>query len=368
MNHLGGLCLSPDGRRALTATCDGTLEAWEVATGRCAQLPRVEIADLSGAAFTADGNHAVLRAGSLSTLDLVDLPTGTIERTLQASSLYDSEGRRTYALAPGTGLGVSAHVDEEGTAQATKFLSEVDRRDLTKWGWPGMWSLSVWEMSTGRVVGSIRSKEIRAARVERYEVGGSKRTVHVVPRGHHASLLTCLRMSGDGQRVVTGTEEGTLKSWASTGECVASFEGVGAVHDVAFSPDCSWFVSVHGASSKGTFIEGSLFVWAATGGALIRMIELQDTTDGAAITVTADGQRVVLANARFAASWDVSTWRRTGFRWLSTSRGNDSSSDPVALEPGGRHLLVVTNNYSGGADNLSMYELSTLLTEAKSDA
>src|SRR5262245_15360864 len=80
------VAFSPDGRRALSGSDDGTMKLWDVAAG---VLVRTFAGDFTRAvAFSPDGNH-VLSAGN-ERIKLWDAATGTLVRTFEAGPLVHS--------------------------------------------------------------------------------------------------------------------------------------------------------------------------------------------------------------------------------------------------------------------------------------
>jgi WD40 repeat protein len=61
----------------------------------------------------------------------------------------------------------------------------------------------------------------------------------------HSESINCIAITPNGQMLVSGSEDNTLKLWdLDTGECLATLEGHEAgVKSVAFSPDGKMLVS-----------------------------------------------------------------------------------------------------------------------------
>ncbi len=76
------MCLSPDGRFALSGSLDNTLKLWDVATGRCLRTFEGHTEPVSSVCLSPDGRFAL--SGSLdNTLKLWDVATGRCLRTFE---------------------------------------------------------------------------------------------------------------------------------------------------------------------------------------------------------------------------------------------------------------------------------------------
>jgi WD40 repeat protein len=100
----------------------------------------------------------------------------------------------------------------------------------------------------------------------------------------HGGRVTSVAFSPDGERVVSGSFDDTVRVWeAATGEEVARMTHDGLVYSVAFSPDGEMVVS---GSQDGT-----VRVWqAATGTEVARMDHVIEVTS---VAFSPDGKWVV---------------------------------------------------------------------------
>jgi WD40 repeat protein len=89
--HTGGVhscAFSLDGRQALSASADGTLRLWDVATGEPVRTFTGHTGEVHNCAFSPDGRQA-LSASADRTLRLWDVATGQVlARWLTESPLY----------------------------------------------------------------------------------------------------------------------------------------------------------------------------------------------------------------------------------------------------------------------------------------
>ena len=76
------MAVTPDGRRAVSASGDGTLKVWDLDSGRELRTLEGHCDCGHGVAVTADGRRAVSASGD-RTLKVWDLDTGRELRTLE---------------------------------------------------------------------------------------------------------------------------------------------------------------------------------------------------------------------------------------------------------------------------------------------
>jgi len=250
------VAFSPDGQRVVSGSDDGTLEVFDVATGR-ETLTLKRYADASGSvAFSRDGRRIV--SGSRDgTLRVFDASTGQEALTLgeRAEGLWSvafspdgrrivsgsrdgrlrvwdaSTGHRDLMLTP---LDVTGWVDCVAvSSDGRRIVSGSDKKKLYGSVNRKMWAseLVVWDASTGQ---------------------------ETLPLRGHAGGVTSVAFSPDGRRIVSGSDDKTLKVWdVSTGQETFTLKGhAEAVTSVAFSPDGRRIVS--GSDDK------TLKVWDAS--------------------------------------------------------------------------------------------------------
>lgn len=284
------LAFSPDGAKLITGNIDNTATIYDFENETCLQTLPGE-GDLSAnyhieqSAFSPDGATVVICGGALTSrtngfLKLIDASSGSTIRTF------------------------SGH---DGPVYNISF--SPDGKKLASAAMDGL--LKVWDLQSGKELSSFK---ITSARLQTGEVvhvsfspdgkqiltsGGDKyvrvwdtANVKQLPAKSPVPFLavngslvvdgekptrflrsiTCLAISPDDKRVVSGASDGEIKVWDLTsGEEVLLLQshqlGLAGiqVNQVSFSPDGRWIVSGSG--------DGKIKVWNAESGELIRTIE-----------------------------------------------------------------------------------------------
>ncbi|WP_437516751.1 TIR domain-containing protein [Sorangium sp. So ce1099] len=152
---------------------------------------------------------------------------------------------------------------------------------------------------------------------------GEERTLH----GHSGGVRACA-LSPDGQRIVSASDDTTLKVWdLATGKLLSTLEGHSDwVTACALSPDGQRIVSAS--------VDKTLKVWDLATGKLLSTLEGHSDWV-TACALSPDGQRIVSASFdRTLKVWDLATGKL-----LSTLEGHSDWVTACALSPDGQRIV-----------------------------
>ena len=145
----------------------------------------------------------------------------------------------------------------------------------------------------------------------------------------HSGAVRSVAFSPDGQRIVTGSLDGTAKAWeAASGKELVTFKGHRAgIKSVAFAPDGQRIAT--GSDDE------TVKVWDSTSGKELLTIK-GHRGEINSVVFAPDGQRIASASAdRTAKVWDAASGNE-----LLTLRGHSNLVSSVAFSPDGRRIAT----------------------------
>jgi len=338
--HRGGIynvSLTPDGRRAVSASDDGTLRIWNLDTGQCLHTLAGHSLRICHVSLTLDGRKAV-SASEDKTLRIWDVETG--------KCLYTLEGHRDgvchVSLSPDGSRAVSGC--EDGT-------------------------FSIWDMDTGECLHSLAG---RCSLVRHISITpDGRRAVTAIFGGHlmiwdldtgeclrsisgHMDGIDHVSITPDGRRAVSSSDDGTLRIWdLDTGECLHTLAGHGSgVNYISLTPDGRRAVS---ASSDRT-----LRIWDLDSGECLHTLA-GHSGDVLYVSLTRDGRRAVSASSdRTLRIWNMDSGdglsspvgrseklRHVNSGWgIPTFRGNSGGVCQIDLTYDGRRAVSSSSDGS----------------------
>ena len=325
-DYVSKLAFSPDGKTLLTGSKDGTIQAWDTATGNYRFTCTGHFEGIKGLVFSLDGN-------TLTSLNQPFNPSGIVQRhqwntntgqLLSTNFLTDSRDLTPMAISP-DGKTVAAHrsggrcslwdltttppqvIDRfslEGFPRGrlnVKMAFSVDGRMLATGGEDGL--VQMWNL--------IESKKIR----HRFTV-----------KGHKHNIRT-LAFSPDGTMLASGGKDGTLCLWrvADGASLFTSTAHQSLINTVAFSPDSKILAS----GGK------ELYLWDTATSTQFRTTPRKLTAWISTLVFSPDGNTLVAGN------WDgiLELWDVRPGGLLSTHTGHTWWVEVLKFSPDGRTLV-----------------------------
>jgi WD40 repeat protein len=294
-------------------------------------------------AFTPDGRYLV-SAGQDKVIRVWDIETGETVRMFRGQIGAGSEGKiYAMALSPdGRWLavgGLLAGIREEKTAIRLYNFASGQLVALLKGHTNVVLSLAFSPDSRFLVSGSSDSNARLwdlASKVS--ALGGAKATVlnakHTLTG--HTDDIYAVAFTPDSQRVVTGSDDHTLRLWqVADGKLLATLTGhTDKVYSVAISPQ------------DGTIASGSLDytirLWEGQTGRLIKTLANQGTQVGS-LSFSPDGRYLISGVG--SAPHHCHVWSIPDGQEIVTYRGHDNVVIATAISPDGRWVATGGGNH-----------------------
>jgi WD40 repeat protein len=342
--YVHACAFSPDGSRIVSASEDCTLKLWDAQTG-------AELATLAGhtsavyaCAYSPDGRLIVSASGD-RTLKLWDAQTGADLATLAGHTLsvkgcaFSSDGRRIVSASGDDTLRLwDARTGAElATLKGDKVMGcafSPDGRHIVSTSWDN--TLKFWDARTGAISHSHFLKLLYRVRDLCRSLGRFREEPATLV-GHTFWVNTCA-FSPDGSRIVSASDDKTLKVWdARTGAELATLaDHAGGVKACAFSPDGRRIVS---ASEDKT-----LKLWDAQTGAEL-VTHQGHKRDVTACAFSPDGGRIVSASLdNNLKLWDTRTGAELATLVGHTKGTFEPGVDACAFSPDGSRIVSASKD------------------------
>ena len=323
LNSAYSVAFSPDGHTLASGNDYGTVLLWDVATRR--QIKRLFIAhhtthdnSFTPVAFGPDGKTlaAINQAGSVQRWDVATgRPIGRAPRTGTGFVAFSPDGKTVAGISANGMLRLSdlATGRQTGHSLHTGPVYPVAFR-------PG-----------GKILATANSN----GTVQLWDVATGRLTGH--PHTGHTGPISSLAFSPNGQTLASGNDDGTIQLWdTATQQPLAALTGhTGPVSSLAFSPDGTTLASGSPDGTRLWDLATQVTVTARTG----------YTGQVSSLAFSPNGK--TLADGNFDGS--IQLWAAAGGRQikhpLPGHAGDPDPAESVAFSPSGKTLA--DGNFDG---------------------
>lgn len=312
IDDVNDVALTPDGRFAISASADGTARVWDLDRGAFVQTLYGHGGAVNAVAATPDGRCA-LSGGADGSLRLWRLTDGTLLRTLDGHR----DWIRGIAVASDGSRAVSAADDgvikvwdlKAGSSVATLCAHEGALNDVTL-------------VADGRLALAACAD----GRIQVWDLARGSLTHHLEG---HGDWVRCVAVTSDGRYALSGSDDRTVRVWdLKTGHAVHTLTGhTKSVSGLALTANGRRAVSASG--------DGTLKVWDLTrDGGPARLLGHPDWGIWD-LAVTPDGRRAVSASD----DGTLKVWSLNRAAPLRTLAGHTEGVTAVAVLPDGRRAV-----------------------------
>lgn len=377
-NAISALAFNSDGKRLASASADGTLKVWDVAGGRETLTLKAHGQMIRSVAFTSDGKRILSSAYNDQAVKVWDAKSGQELLSLKApvggihSAAMSPDGKRlvTAGLAGVVRVWDTTSGQEVLTLEGAPWCVAIDAEGKRLATVSHDNAVMLWDATSGQKLLTLKGHThiIQSLAFsgdgKRLVSAGEDLTVKVwdlAPRSAadkkpsdpaapnkkktptipvlvdgqqlltlkgHTAAVTSAAFSADGKRVVSASDDKTVKLWSTeTGHETFSFKGHTAqVRCLAISPDGKRVAS--GGYDK------LLRVWDSTSGR--ELVSMNATPNYlTSVAFSPDGKR--LASAGILA---VKVWDSTSGQEALSLKGHFTNVHCIAFSPDGKRLAT----------------------------
>lgn len=328
---------SPDGRRILSASHDGTANIWDGSSGQQLSTLSGHDGSLGPAQFSADGRRVLTFGGDTQHRYPKTTPSG--QRTLVSTSLrygdqtvrlWDAEtGRQLLFITNAADQISDAALSPDGTRIVTSSLDGVAR---------------IWDASTGSLLHTLTG-HVASVRSARFSPDGRRVLTTSHGTKYNYTFTRTKHSSGSSGGSMSVHEDFIAGLWdAASGAPLGRLQNAARVgpfglfgsessHTVAaFSLDGQWIVTAAAALDN-------IGIWDARTGKMKRRLQGHTHEVNAAV-FSPDGTRVLTASADHTARlWDA----RHGTE-LAVFRGHEGPVIDAAFSPDGKRIATTSGD------------------------
>ncbi|MBK7900052.1 MAG: PD40 domain-containing protein [Betaproteobacteria bacterium] len=306
---LTDVALSPDGRRAVTASDDATTRLWDTGTGRTLAVLHGHEYRVSKVAFSRDGAYVA---------------TGSDDATVRVWDAATGQQRQPILQHRGNITGVAF------CASCDRLLTASRDGTAIVWDAHSGKAVRILDGHEGPVLASALSSDGKLALtasnvgpVRLWDIDSSKQPTRLPSQEGNAPHVA---FSRDGQRILTATDGGWLHVWDRSGKKIDSWS---EAHAWPTTTDGERIFMQRNEDGRYT----GFLVEAKTGR---RVSTLSADTRFVAARFSADGSKLLTAAEDGVVQvWEVLTGRETG-----VMRGHSEPVKSIAIGGDGRHVLT----------------------------
>ena len=333
-DYISKLAFSPDGKTLLTGSKDGTIQAWDTATGSHRYTVTGHIEGTRDLVFNLNGDTLISLNQPFNPLGNSQQQRWNLNTGAQLSTRFSGIKAYSMTLSP-DGKMLAAHdISDKGVLWDinTDPPRIIDRFILKGDPIPGLnakftFSADGKMLATGSADGEMSAKGGEDGLVHVWDLTVSKKVRHRFTVKGHNYGLRMVAFSPDGKLLASVGSEETLCLWrvADGTLLFTSTTHKLWVTAVAFSPDSKILAS--GGNE--------LFLWDTSTGTQLRTTPRKLTAQISTLVFSPDGNILVVGNKDGVLElWDV----RTG-GLLSTHTGHTRWANVLKFSPDGRTLV-----------------------------
>jgi WD40 repeat protein len=333
---VNAVALTADGKRAVSGSEDSTLRVWDLEGNQPPRLLKGHTDGITTVALSADGRRAI--SGSKSQLFVWNLDTGSPPRLLEGHTdaittvALSADGRRAISTSPSGDFVWNTSDDLQHYRLRKRYLTVAA-------------ALS----ADGKRCISTHDNELLVWNLDDRDFWGLENAEPpVVPYGHNAGL-TCVALSSDGTRAISGSEDTTILVWDLNEAAKFSLGWDPKANEAENRPtDHKNLVSAVALSADGKralsgSIDHTLIAWdcdAKHSPPLRKRWERWQWWPQTALALSADGACAISGSRSSTriAIFDVAADRDIG--WLEGHQGRVTA---VALSADGKRALSVSD-------------------------
>ena len=344
--------LTPDGKRAICGSSNGTCILWDLTTGEAIQSLNGHTSGVIAVSMTPDGKRAI--SGSLdNTCIYWDLNTGQVINILKGHTapVTDVEITPDGKKAISSSINMICILWDLNTGKALQSLkghnSMVTTVSITPDGERAIsgsmdCTCIYWDLNTGQIINTLKGhtelvNDVAITYDGKRALSGSYDKTCIlwdlttgealqILRGH-TSYINAVSITPDGKRAISGSNDRTCINWdLNTGQIINTLKGhTGSVKGVAITPEGKKAISC----SSNTCI-----LWNLSNGAPLQSPE-GHAASVMAVSITPNGKRAISGSGDSTCIiWDLKTGRK-----IDTLRGHTDLVFDVAITPDAKRAI-----------------------------